>query len=70
MAAAERALEPDGRFHRCSRGVIVNLDHVDRMERDAFVLDDGSEVRISRRGVAAARDAWYGRGLRRLNPRA
>lgn len=67
MAAAERALAGDARFHRCSRAVIVNLDHVERLNRDVFTMDDGSEVRISRRNITAARDAWYSRRLSGLN---
>lgn len=48
-------LESDSRFCRCSKGIVVNLSHVTGMEKDAFILDNGEEVPISRRNMAQAK---------------
>ncbi len=39
----------DGRFFRCHRSYLVNLDRVDRMEPGAAVVEGGSRVLIARR---------------------
>lgn len=48
-------LENDSRFCRCSKGIVVNLSHVTGMEKDAFILDNGEAVPISRRNMAQAK---------------
>ncbi len=40
---------PSGTFTRCHNSYLVNLEHVRRMERTGFYLDDGSEVPIGRK---------------------
>ena len=42
----------DSRFFLCSKGVIVNLQHVSELEKDHFVLNNGEEVPISRRNLS------------------
>lgn len=45
----------DPRFLRCHRSFIVNLDHAVRMEKDDFVLQDGTLVSIRRENRAELR---------------
>lgn len=66
IGVVARALECNGRFYRCVRGVIVNLDHVSRLESGRFVMDNGAIVPISRRKLTQARAAFHSRGLSRL----
>lgn len=42
-------LPSDGRFLECSRGVLVNLDHVSEVEAKAVAMDDGTRLPVSRR---------------------
>ncbi len=47
-------LPGDGRFVECSRGMLVNLDHVSRVEAKTVLMDDASRLPVSRR----RRQAW------------
>ncbi len=42
-------LPDDGRFIECSRGVVVNLDHVSKLAANAVTMDDGTRLHVSRR---------------------
>ncbi len=42
-------LPDDGRFIECSRGVLVNLDYVSRVDANAVTMDDGTRLPVSRR---------------------
>jgi len=61
-------LPDDGRFLECSRGVLVNLDHVSRVDAKAVTMDDGTRLPVSRRrrqslvGAIAARKFGIARG--------
>ena len=44
----EEILEDKG-FIRCHRSFIINFKHIQRMQKDSFVLKDASEIPISRR---------------------
>lgn len=63
-----RALLPDdGRFMECSRGVVVNLDHIAKVEARTVLLDDGTRLPVSRRRRQALVDAmadWKFHGAR------
>lgn len=50
-------LPVDGRFVECSRGVLVNLDHVSRVEDRTVLMDDASRLPVSRRRRQALVDA-------------
>ena len=50
-------LKEDERFFPCSRGAIVNLEHVVGFDDAAFVMDDDSTVLISRKLLKTARQA-------------
>lgn len=53
-----RVIEPllaDRRFLSCNRGLIVNMEHVDRLLEDGFLMDNGEKVPISRREYTQAR---------------
>lgn len=43
LAALEAKLTDDGRFYRCYKGYLINLDHVQQME-DVFILTGGYRV--------------------------
>ncbi len=61
MEELRSRLPDDGRFVECSRGVLVNLDHVSEVEAKAVTMDDGTRLPVSRRrrpalvGAIAAR---------------
>ncbi len=60
-------LPDDGRFVESSRGVLVNLDHVSRVEAKALLMDDGARLPVSRRRRQALVDAmadWKFHGAR------
>ena len=48
----------DSRFFLCSKGVIVNLQHVSELEKDHFVLNNGEEAPISRRNLSQAKKTF------------
>ena len=50
-------LPGDGRFVECSRGVLVNLDHVSRVEAKTVLMDDAARLPVSRRRRQALIDA-------------
>ena len=58
--AKERTLlvKEDSRFFPCSRGAIVNLEHVADLADASFVMDERSTVLISRKLVKTARQVF------------
>ncbi len=58
----------DDRFFLCSRGVIVNLEHVADFDGTGFILKDGKKIPVSRNLSKAARlafgDFLFKRGAR------
>ena len=54
-----------GEFYRCHKSFAVNLSHVRTYERDAFIMDTGAEVKISRAHVDEARAAFAAWSVRR-----
>lgn len=68
MGELRARLPDDGRFLECSRGILVNLDHVARVEAKAVEMDDGARLPVSRRRRQALVDAVAARkfsGVRR-----
>lgn len=49
MEELRSRLPDDGRFIECSRGVLVNLDHVSKVDAKAVTMDDGTRLPVSRR---------------------
>ncbi|GJM17429.1 MAG: DNA-binding response regulator [Thermodesulfobacteriota bacterium] len=45
-------------FFRCHRSFIVNRHHIDKMQKDNFILKDASEIPISRRRKAQTK-IWF-----------
>lgn len=45
-------------FFRCHRSFIVNRHHIERLQKDSFLMKDGREIPISRRRKTEAK-AWY-----------
>ena len=58
FAKTTEPLLHDFRFISCARGVVVNLSHVQALEKDRFLMDNGEPVPISRRQYAAVNDAY------------
>ena len=42
----------------CGRGVLVNLEHVRDFDGTSFLLDDGTQVPVSRSSSESAREAF------------
>lgn len=51
-------LKKDRRFFICGRGVIVNLEHAEDFEGNAFRMDNGSSVYVSQELLKNARQAF------------
>lgn len=51
-------LQDEKRFLCCFRGIVVNLDQVERMEKQGFLLRGGDEVPVSRARRAEMREAY------------
>ncbi len=58
FAKTTEPLLEDFRFISCARGVVVNLAHVQNLEKDRFLMDNGEPVPVSRRQYAAVNDAY------------
>lgn len=48
----------DARFVQCNYGVLLNMEHVNRMDSKGFILDGGAQVHVSRRERERIRSAW------------
>ncbi|MDL2254191.1 LytTR family DNA-binding domain-containing protein [Ruminococcaceae bacterium OttesenSCG-928-I18] len=48
----------DARFVQCAYGVLLNMDHVNRLEKDGFVLDSGHSIPVPKRDFESIRMAW------------
>lgn len=42
-------MEPGGQLIRCHNSYLVNMDHVRRLEKQDFFLDNGKKVPVSRK---------------------
>ena len=51
-------LKGERRFLVCGRGVLVNLEHVRDFDGTSFLLDDGTQVPVSRSSSESARAAF------------
>lgn len=51
-------LKDDSRFFVCGRGIIVNLEHAEDLDKATFCMDDGSKVVISQDLLKSARQAF------------
>lgn len=58
LAGAVEALSPLPQFFSPLRGHIINFFHVDEYSGTEFVMDDGTQVSVSRKNRVAARDAY------------
>ncbi len=69
FAEATEPLMSDGRFLMCYRGVLVNMEYVDRVMEDCFLLQNGDKLPINIRNkkmiVAAYRNYHMGSIRRR-----
>jgi len=61
MGEFQARLPDDGRFLECSRGALVNLDHVAEVEPRTVALDDGTRLPVSRRRRQGLVDAMAAR---------
>ncbi len=63
-------LSKDERFLPCNRNTMVNMDHIDRVEEDDFLLKNGAIVPLKQRGRAVLKKAylaWTLKDLRKEN---
>ncbi|MBP3543014.1 MAG: LytTR family transcriptional regulator DNA-binding domain-containing protein, partial [Lachnospiraceae bacterium] len=58
MSISEIAKTLDEGFVRCHRSYVVNLKHVGRITRTAVVLDNGTEVPLSRNSYQSVNQAF------------
>lgn len=52
------SLKMDSRFYSCSRGVVINLQHAVDFDGTMFVLDQGTQISVSRKLVKNARQTF------------
>lgn len=55
---AVEQLKHDERFLECYHRILVNMDKIERMEKDAFVLTSGEQLPISQRRRSAVRAGY------------
>lgn len=65
LSALEERLGGDP-FLRCYRYFIVNMDYVDRVVEDAFLMKDGREIPLSRDGRAAIKNRYLSYVFKRM----
>lgn len=51
-------LKADTRFYSCNRGVVVNLEHALDFDGSVFLLDNGTQIPVSRKLVKHARQTF------------
>ncbi|WP_434799166.1 LytR/AlgR family response regulator transcription factor [Terrisporobacter vanillatitrophus] len=49
----------DKRFIECFRGIVVNMDHIDRIENDDFILTNGEILPITKRKKSTIKDIYF-----------
>ncbi|MCC3867923.1 LytR/AlgR family response regulator transcription factor [Terrisporobacter mayombei] len=49
----------DKRFIECFRGIIINMEHVDKIENDDFILTNGEIIPISKRKKSTIKDIYF-----------
>lgn len=54
----ERLILPYPYFINCFRGIIVNLNEVEQLQTDYFIMKDGTHVPVSRRKAAETKASW------------
>ncbi len=54
-------LADDGRFYLCNKGILVNLDKVDRPDGEFFILQNGTSLPIRQKGSTMARRVFLSR---------
>lgn len=52
------SLKMDPRFYLCNRGVVINLEHAADFDGTCFILDDGSNIPVSRKLIKNARQTF------------
>ena len=55
----ENLLLPHPDFTLCNRGMIVNLNGVDKLESDRFIIKNGDSIPISRRKYSQVKNHYY-----------
>lgn len=70
FAQLSEALLADGRFLACNRGVLVNMEQIDRATERDFLLKNGIQVPIRVHGRGGLKKAWLSFSLKDLERRA
>ena len=52
------SLKMDSRFYLCSRGVVINLEHAVDFDGTMFLMDDDSNISVSRKLIKNARQVF------------
>ena len=52
------SLKMDTRFYLCSRGVVINLEHAVDFDGTMFLMDDNSNISVSRKLIKNARQVF------------
>lgn len=56
---------PEGRFLRCHKSYLINLDHAEGIRRYSLLLSNGQAVPVSKQNYAAVKQAYLRHGGRR-----
>lgn len=59
-------LSGDERFISCNRNITVNMDHIERVADDFFIMNNGEYAPIKQRGRAGIKKAFLSYTLRSL----
>ncbi len=51
-------LKMDPRFYQCNRGVVINLEHAVDFDEPVFLMDDDSQIPVSRKLIKQARQTF------------
>lgn len=59
FASLSAMLEGESRFLTCNRGILLNMDHIKKVNTDTFEMTDGSLLPIRKRNHARVMETYY-----------
>lgn len=59
LTTYSHTLLEDTRFIECFRGIIVNMDYIDKVDDDDFVLTNGERLPITKRKKASIKNTYF-----------
>ena len=66
MEELKPILAEDGRFCECHRGIVINLDAVERLSGQVVTMENGDTLPVSRRQRATLEQAYAARNIYRI----